>query len=173
MAWIRPWLFPLGVICLYGIGLIFAPKNTGRSIHICISMFQQLTLPICLALVMMIVFNRMVSPGTITRFLGQGSGLKGIFLSSLAGIVSMGPVYAWYPLFKTLKDKGVSVFNIANFIGNRSIKPALLPVMVTSFGWNFTSAFVLMSLVGALIVAGVVSMACPLVPEPDKSSAQL
>jgi uncharacterized membrane protein YraQ (UPF0718 family) len=157
---VRPWLFPLGVACFYGLGQVFAPENTGRAVQACVSMFRQLALPVCLALVMMVVFNRFLSPATVTRFLGQRAGWKGVVFSSLGGILSMGPVYAWYPLFKTLREKGASVFHVANFIGCRSIKPVLLPVMVAYFGWGFTSAFVVMSLAGALITAGVVSVLC-------------
>jgi len=107
-----------------------------------------------------VVFNRFLSPVLVTRFLGQSAGLRGVLFSSLAGILSMGPIYAWYPLFKNLKEKGASAFHVANFIGCRSIKPVLLPVMVAYFGWEFTLLFMAMSLVAALMTAGVVSVAC-------------
>ena len=160
MLLVRPWLFPLGVICLYGLGLLFVPESIDRSVHVCVSIFRQLALPIGLALVTMVVFNRFLSPALVPRFLGRSAGFKGVLFSSLAGILSMGPVYAWYPLFKTLKEKGASAFHVANFIGCRSIKPVLLPVMVAYFGWEFTLVFILMSFFGVLLVACVVSFAC-------------
>ncbi len=160
MLLLRPWLFPLGVICVYGLGLVFVPESIGRSLRACASIFRQLALPIALALVTMVAFNRFLSPALVTRFLGKSAGFKGLLFSSLAGILSMGPVYAWYPLFKTLQEKGASTFHVANFIGCRSIKPALFPVMLASFGWGFTLMFMLMSLCGALVVAGVVEMSC-------------
>lgn len=160
MTLIRLWLFPLGVISLYGLGIVFVPESTNRALHMSGSMFWQLAWPICLALIMMVVLNRFLSPAVVTRFLGQNTGIKGVFLSSLAGILSMGPVYAWYPLLKNLKDKGASQFHVANFIGNRSIKPVLLPVLVISWGGYFTALFVLANLIGALIVACIVSLSC-------------
>lgn len=167
MLLLRPWLFPLGVASLYGFGLVFMPKETGHALGMCGLIFRQLALPIGLALVTMVVFNRFLSPALVTRFLGRSAGLKGVLFSSLAGILSMGPIYAWYPLFKNLKEKGASVFHVANFIGCRSIKPALLPVMVAYFGWEFTLLFMAMSLVAALMTAGVVSVACSVVPGPS------
>lgn len=164
---IRPWLFPLGVACIYGLGFIFAPDGTQRAVDVCGSMFRQLIIPILLAVVMMVVFNRCLSPVVVTNFLGRNAGLKGILLSSVAGILSMGPIYAWYPLFKTLKDKGASVFHVANFIGCRSIKPVLLPVMVAYFGWRFASIFVLAGLVLALLVACIVTLACSWGANPE------
>nr|WP_287413227.1 permease [Pseudodesulfovibrio sp.] len=160
MAVMRPWLFPLGVSLLYGLGFLLEPENTEHSLHICVDMFQQLTLPMLFAVVMMVVFNRFLSPAVVARFLGRSAGAKGVVLSSLAGILSMGPVYAWYPLFKTLRDKGASVFHVANFVGCRSIKPALLPIVVSSFGWRFTILFLLMSFAIALSVACIVSLVC-------------
>ena len=160
MTLLRPWLFPLGVVGLYGLGIVLAPESTDRALHMSGSMFWQLAWPVCLALIMMVVLNRFLSPAVVTRFLGQSAGIKGVFLSALAGILSMGPVYAWYPLLKSLKDKGASQFHIANFICNRSIKPVLLPVLVIYLGGYFTALFVLVSLAGALIVAGIVSLIC-------------
>jgi len=161
MNLVRLWLFPLGVVSLYGLGIIFAPENTDHALHMSGSIFWQLAWPICLAFIMMVVLNRFLSPAVVTRFLGQSVSIKGVFLSSLAGILSMGPVYVWYPLLKNLKDKGASQFHIANFIGNRSIKPVLLPVLVMSLGGSFTALFVLANLIGALIVACFVSLSCP------------
>ena len=156
----RPWLFPLGVVGMYGLGIGLAPESTYRALQMSGSMFWQLALPICLALIMMVVLNRFLSPAVVTLFLGRNAGLKGIFLSSLAGILSMGPVYAWYPLLKNLRDKGATDFHLANFIGNRSVKPVLLPVLIVYWGWYFTSLFVLVSLAGALIAACIVSLFC-------------
>jgi uncharacterized membrane protein YraQ (UPF0718 family) len=160
MVLVRPWIFPLVVVGLYGLGFLFAPESTYRSLRISGSIVRQFVAPLCFALFLMVLLNRFLSPAVVTRFLGRGAGLKGVFLSSLAGVLSMGPIYAWYPLFKTLKEKGASEFIVANFMCNRSVKPVLLPVLVAYFGWNFATAFVLVNLVGALIVAWIVSLSC-------------
>ena len=158
--WLKPWLFPLAVVGLYGLGFVFVPDGTNRALHISGSMFRQFALPMCLALVMMVLLNRFLSPVTVTRFIGRSSGLKGVFFSSLAGILSMGPIYAWYPLFKSLKEKGASDFHVANFMASRSVKPVLFPVLLAYFGWFFSVLFVLLSIASALIVACIVSLVC-------------
>jgi len=157
-AVLRAWLFPLGVAGLYGVGFVFAPESTEKAGRVSVLMFRQLGLSICLVLVMMVVLNRFLSPAMVTRFLGQGSGLKSVLLSSLAGVLSLGPVYAWHPLLKSIRDKGASEFHIANFICCRSVKPVLLPVLAVYFGWRFVVCFVLVSLAGALIVAFIVNL---------------
>ncbi|MCK5312077.1 MAG: hypothetical protein KAJ62_08205 [Desulfobacteraceae bacterium] len=155
---VKPWLLLITVILLYGLGLMFAPEKTYKALCISGSIFKQLALPICFAIIMMVLFNRFLSPATITNLLGRNAGIKGVLLSSSAGILSMGPIYAWYPLLKTFIDKGASKFHVANFIGSRSIKPFLLPVLIAYWGWQFTVLFVLMSLAVSLIVACIVSL---------------
>jgi len=79
-------------------------------------------------------------------------------LSSAAGIISMGPVYAWYPFLSSLKEKGASDFNLANFLSNRAVKPALIPLMIAYFGWRFSIVFAVFGVLSALAVAMSVSL---------------
>jgi hypothetical protein len=51
----------------------------------------------------------------------------------------MGPIYAWYPLLKELREKGAANSLIAIFLGNRAVKPFLLPIMISYFGWVYAS----------------------------------
>ncbi|MCK5837779.1 MAG: hypothetical protein KAH09_10980, partial [Desulfobacula sp.] len=56
--------------------------------------------------------------------------------------------------------KGTTNFHLANFIGCRSIKPVLLPVLVGYLGWRFAGLFVLVCLGVAFLVACIVSLFC-------------
>lgn len=48
----------------------------------------------------------------IMEHLGENSGLKGSFISILLGSISAGPIYAAFPVCKTLLKKGASISNI-------------------------------------------------------------
>lgn len=48
----------------------------------------------------------------IIEYLGDESGLKGSFISLLLGSISAGPIYAAFPVCKTLIKKGASISNI-------------------------------------------------------------
>lgn len=48
----------------------------------------------------------------IMEHLGEGSGFKGSFISLLLGSISAGPIYAAFPICKTLLKKGASISNI-------------------------------------------------------------
>ncbi|QGY40909.1 hypothetical protein GM415_12470 [Pseudodesulfovibrio cashew] len=158
---LKPWFFPLACAALYGVAFLVDPDMTADALRACGRIFTQLWLPFCVALPMMILLNRYLSPSLASRLLGRESGPKGVLLSTVAGILSMGPIYAWYPLFKSLKDKGASSFNVANFMCARSIKPVLVPVLVGYFGWKMTGIFLFMNLAGAFLTAICVALLCP------------
>lgn len=48
----------------------------------------------------------------IMEHLGEGSGFKGSVISLILGSISAGPIYAAFPICKTLLKKGASIFNI-------------------------------------------------------------
>lgn len=53
---------------------------------------------------------------TMTKFMGEGSGLKGILLAMFIGSAAAGPLYA-FPVAAVFMKKGVSLKNILIFIG--------------------------------------------------------
>jgi len=62
----------------------------------------------------------------------------------------MGPIYAWYPMLKTLQEKGVDSSLIAVFLGNRAVKPFLLPIMISYFGWTYVLILVVFTILGSI-----------------------
>lgn len=53
-----------------------------------------------------------VPQSTIMKYFGDGSGIKGYTLSFLIGSLSAGPIYAAFPVCKTLVKKGANLDNI-------------------------------------------------------------
>ena len=64
----------------------------------------------------------------------------------------MGPIYAWYPLLRELRKKGAKNSLIAIFLGNRAVKPLLLPVLISYFGWTYTLILTVLTMLGSLAV---------------------
>jgi len=151
-------IFPVAVLIAYGVLCLIMPDRTLRALVASAQILIQVALPLCIAFVLMVVLNLFVKPAHVSRFLGSGAGLKGVAISTLAGMVSTGPIYAWYPLLKDLRDRGASDFHTANFLGNRAVKPFLLPVMVLYFGWGYTVVLNLLLILGAILIAGMVSL---------------
>ena len=58
---------------------------------------------------------------TIMDYLGDGSGVKGSFISIFLGSISAGPIYAAFPVCKTLLRKGASIFNIVVILSSWAV----------------------------------------------------
>ena len=154
------WLFSLIIITLYGVLYFIAPDHTFKALMVSGTVLKQLVIPLLLAFLMMVVLNLFIKPGRISSFLGGRSGIKGVLLSSVAGIISMGPIYAWLPFLSAIRDKGASNFHVANFLSSRAVKPVLLPLMIGYFGWRFSLILTVLNMVGALFVAWAVLYVC-------------
>ena len=100
----------------------------------------------------MVLFNYLVTPKTISKYVGQGSGVKGWLLAIATGILSHGPIYIWYPLLHELREEGMRSGLVAAFLYNRAIKLPHLPLMIYYFG----TVFVVVLLVYMVIVSVIV-----------------
>ncbi|MGM0381827.1 MAG: permease, partial [bacterium] len=81
--------------------------------------------------------------------------------AAVSGIISMGPIYAWYPLLASLRKKEVPDFHLATFLGCRAVKVPLLPVMAAYFGWAFTVVLTGALLLNAFLTGLVVEIFSP------------
>ncbi|MBU0945385.1 MAG: permease [Proteobacteria bacterium] len=96
------------------------------------------------------LLNYFLKPKQIAKHLGKDCGSKGWLWALAAGVISHGPMYAWYPLLEDLRSHGMKDELLAVFFASRAIKIPLLPMMIDSFGLIFTLVFSFSILVGAL-----------------------
>ena len=160
------WAFLLFVTAVYVVLLVAIPDRALAALRASGRVLLQVAIPLLIAFALMFLINLLVRPSHVARFMGGGAGLKGVVLSTAAGILSMGPIYAWYPLLKSLREKGASCFHLANFLSNRAVKPYLVPLMVFYFGWVFALTLSVLTVLSSLLVASVVA----LVAESDRPS---
>ena len=153
----RVFLFPLGILVTYAILFVVYPDKAGQAIRSSISVFLGMLVPLVLVFFLMLLINLCLKPAAVARFLGKGSGIKGITLSALSGIISTGPTYAWYPMLKDLKQKGAGESPIAIFLYNRAVKPFLLPLMISYFGWVYVVTLTILMVLTSVIVGFAVS----------------
>ena len=145
---------------LYLLSILLAPEKgaaaAARSLEI---------LSWILPLFVVVIFftatvNYLLKPEEIARHLGEGSGMKGWMIALLAGVISHGPMYAWYPMIEDLKRHGLKHGLIATFFYARSLKLPLLPLMVEYFGWPFTIALSVYVLIASLVQGVVIEFLC-------------
>ena len=102
-------------------------------------------------ILLMGIMNYLVNPRTVSKYVGKGAGIKGWFLAIFTGMLSHGPVYAWYPLLRDLRNQGMKSSLIAAFLYNRAIKIPLLPLMIYYFGTRFVLIFVFYIVVASIV----------------------
>ena len=145
--------FPTSVLAIYGILYAITPDKISIALKGAGNIFSHMVVPLSLVFILMLALNLFKKPAQIIKFLGRGAGIKGVILSATAGIISTGPIYAWYPLLKDLREKGAGNSFMAIFLGNRAIKPPLLPIMISYFGWVYVLILTIFTIL-ASIVAG-------------------
>jgi len=150
-------IFPGCVLMIYGIVFVISPAGAAIAVRSSTAILLNLMVPLSLVFTLMVFMNLFLKPTHIVRFLGQGSSSRGIILSAAAGIISMGPIYAWYPLLKELRKKGAANSLIAVFLGNRAVKPFLLPVMISYFGWMYVALLTLFTVSSSLAAGYLVN----------------
>jgi len=148
----RRMIFPAAVLILYAILFVFMPEGAFTALKSSGKIALHIVWPLSLAFVMMVILNVWVRPVHIARFLGSRAGLKGVAFSTVAGIISMGPIYVWYPLLKELREKGARIFHLTNFLNNRTVKPFLLPIMIFYFGWMYALILTCLTIWSSLLV---------------------
>ncbi len=151
------WFFVFVTLLLYGLVYVKAPDRAYSSLRTSLRVLLQIVFPIFIAFVVKFFINLYLSPADMQKMLAKNRGIRGLVFSSFAGVLSMGPVFAWYPLLKDFREKGVPDFYLANFLTSRAVKPFLFPVMVYYFGWVFSIVLNMMILVSSPLVAVLTS----------------
>lgn len=83
--------------------------------------------------------------------LAKMRGFKGWMWALLIGLLSHGPMYAWYPMLDSLRKQGLRDGYIATFFYARAVKLPLLPLMIDYFGFTFTAVLTLYIVIASLI----------------------
>lgn len=149
---LRMLLFPAGVLVAYGVLFAIMPEKASIGLKSSGSIILNMLVPLSLVFILMLVFNLFLKPAQIVKFFGREAGIKGVILSAAAGIISTGPIYAWYPLLKDLREKGAANSFLAIFLGNRAVKPFLLPIMISYFGWIYVLILTVFTVLGSIVV---------------------
>ncbi len=146
------------VVFLYLLLFLFNPANIEKSLKVSADALIQIFPSLLLIILLMGIMNYFVNPKTVSKYVGKGSGIKGWFLAIFAGILSHGPVYAWYPFLRDLRNQGMKSGLIAAFLYNRAIKIPLLPLMVYYFGTRFVLIFTCYIVVASIVQGWIIQM---------------
>ncbi len=145
------WWFLALVVALH-IGLaVMDPKKSvaarGASWHLIKSIAPVLVLVFGL----IFLSNLLLQERWIQRFVGTSSGIRGYAIAAVAGLISAGPVYVWYPLLKDMRAKGMKNSLLAVFLYNRAVKPQWMPILIGYFGLEYTLVLTFWMIIGGFL----------------------
>lgn len=139
------------VIFLYGVFFIISRETAQLALQKSGAILIKI-LPIFVVVILFTaLLNYFLQPRQVASHLGRESGAGGWLWALVAGVISHGPMYAWYPLLEDLRSHGMRDGLIVAFFASRAIKVPLLPMMIDYFGWSFTLILSFYILIGALI----------------------
>ncbi len=139
------------IIISYAILLIFFPFKAQLALKESWVLLLKITPVLILVIVLTALINHFINPKKLSKHLSKESGLKAWILSIGAGVLSHGPMYAWYPLIEELKSKGLKDHLIGVFFYARAVKLPLLPIMIEYFGLKYTLILNLYIILGSIL----------------------
>jgi uncharacterized membrane protein YraQ (UPF0718 family) len=113
---------------IYGVFFVVMPDKAFIALKNTSKVFVNIIIPLIFVFILLFCINLFLKPSHIVRFLGKSSGIKG------------------------LREKGAKNSLIAIFLGNRAVKPFLLPIMVSYFGWIYVLILTVFTIFGSLVV---------------------
>lgn len=99
-----------------------------------------------------------VPRATMVRFMGEGSGLKGVLLAIFIGSAAAGPLYGAFPAAAVFLKKGASFRNVFIFIGAWSTTK--IPMFLFEFqalGARFAVTRLLVDIPGIVLIAWILA----------------
>lgn len=150
--------FLILVVFSYFLLFIFKPESILKALKASGKLLIQILPVFVIVIFLMGIINYFLKPNTVSKYAGKGSGIKGWVFAISTGIISHGPIYVWYPLLKSLRDKGMRSGLISAFLYNRAIKIPLLPLMVYYFGIKFVVILLIYIIIASIIGGKIIEM---------------
>lgn len=155
---IRSNMFLTVIIFTYIFLLIFMPEKGIKSLNNSLYYVKEMVIIMPVILLLTSLIEAWVPKKTIENALGEGSGAKGFLFSFLLGSFSAGPIYAAFPVCKTLMKKGASIANIVIILSAWAvIKIPMLANESKFLGPEFMLARWVLTVISILIMSIVTS----------------
>lgn len=139
--------------------LIVANRHTGfKALSISAYSFKEMILVIPPVFVLLGLLDVWIPREMMIKYMGEGSGLKGVVLSIIIGSAAAGPLYGAFPVAAVFMKKGVKFSNILIFIGAWSTtKIPMFLFEMAALGSKFAITRLLIDIPGIIIIAYVLT----------------
>ncbi len=142
------------------LSFIFDRKKTIEGFKKGLKMFGRLLAPFLNILILVSLVLYLIPSGTISHYMGEGSGITGFAVAALVGAITMIPAFISYPIAASLIQEGASYAVVATFLTTLLMVGALtLPLEIRYFGRRAAIVRNILNFIAAIVIgllAGVV-----------------
>lgn len=151
--------FPLIGIFIIIIITIFN-KNLGiKAFNTAVYSIKEMVLVIPPVFILLGLLDIWVSRETMVKYMGEGSGIRGVVLAIILGSAAAGPLYGAFPIAAIFMKKGVKFSNVLIFIGAWSTtKIPMFLFEMSALGVRFAVTRLLIDIPGIIIIAHILNL---------------
>ena len=152
------------LLVLIGVGVIFIIDSGFGKEALGVTAFsiKEMLLVLPPIFILLGLLDVWVPKETMVRFMGEGSGIKGILLALLLGSAAAGPLYGAFPVAAVFMKKGAKFTNVLIFIGAWSTtKIPMILFEVAGLGARFAITRLLIDIPGIIIIAYLLAFIMP------------
>ncbi|MFP4364992.1 MAG: (Fe-S)-binding protein [Spirochaetia bacterium] len=144
---LKQFFLPLATIIGYTATFILSRDNFFIAVHLVISFLKEMITILPAIALLSGMITVWISKERIIALLGHTSGFRGKITALAVGAFSAGPIYAAFPVCKTLMNKGASVSNIVIILSSWAVIKAPMFLVESRFlGIEFASYRYLLTL---------------------------
>lgn len=141
-----------------GILVMFWRSIGMKSVGISLFSLKEMALVIPPIFVLLGLLDVWVPRKTMVKYMGEGSGLKGVILSIILGSAAAGPLYGAFPVAAVLMKKGAKFSNIMVFIGAWSTtKIPMFLFEISALGAKFAVTRMLIDIPGIIVIGYILN----------------
>ncbi len=154
MSILKKYKFFIITIILIGILLLINKELGLKALSVTGFSLKEMLLVIPPVFVLLGLLDVWVPKETMMKYMGEGSGLKGIILAFALGSAAAGPLYGAFPIAAVFMKKGVKLGNILIFIGAWSTtKIPMFLFELSALGARFAVTRLLVDIPGIILIS--------------------
>lgn len=136
---------------------LFHPAIAIKTFESASSSFIQMLVVLPPIMILLGLIDVWVARETLMKYMGNDSGIIGIFLAMAIGSIAAGPMYAAFPFTAVLIKKGVKFSNVIIFMNAWCVtKISTLLFEISALGYKFTIARLIIDIPGVILMGYLV-----------------
>lgn len=154
---IRDYIIMGIIIIISAAVLLIFPDKSGPVLNVSKKYLLELIMVLPAVMVIVGLFSVWVPEELVVKYMGKASGIKGILISFVLGMLPSGPLYIAFPMAIALRKKGARISNIIIFVSAWAcIKLPQELVEVQFLGIEFTLLRLTLTIISVIIMGIII-----------------